>query len=235
MDLQDLSICVTAPFFAPEPTADLVVFSNEQPFVPFEEAEGYFRRCKQYAAEHGMWLATGLVAIADQLCMFLFDRAGKLKGAQRALYLHKSLRTRFRRCGELTTFDTEFGQLCLCVDVDVYYPEVARAARLQGCDVMICSQFIAPGDYAPTRITFGAWDVAQSDQMLVVCTTNHDSAICAPAPLTEHGTGYVVRPNAQRPLCGSFPLEALARMPGRLTAESYNRTLYQNYFADLQR
>ena len=190
--MRDMIISVVEPFASPVAQANFVVFRNERAAIPMREGAAYFKRCKEYAQENHCFLVTNLMNIGDFLCVCMFSPKGKLTGGQRALFLSKENRDIFKKCEDISTFETPFGKVALCVDADIYNPEVQRSARIEGCSIVVASQFLP--DYSEHKLLCGGWGAAQTNNLLVICANNRTAAICAPFVATPDNSGYLARP-----------------------------------------
>lgn len=220
--MRDIIISVVEPFGAPMAQANFVVFKNDRAVVPMREGSAYFKRCKDYAQEHRCHLVTSLMNIGDYLCLCMFSPKGKVAGGQRALFLAKENRGIFRKCSDLSSFETPYGKVALCVDADIYNPEVQRAARIDGCSYVVCSQFLP--DYSEHKLLCGGWGAAQTNNLLVICANNRTAAICAPYVATPDNSGYLARP--AQTASTAFNVSRLSGIHSEYMSSHFNRELF---------
>lgn len=192
--MQDIIISVVNAFDPPAAQSNFVVFKNDKPTVPMAQGGRYFKKCKQYSRDNNAYVVTGLMNIADFLCLCMFAPNGKIVGAQRALFLSKNNRDVYKKPSNLALFDTPYGKVFLCVDSDIYNPEVQRYARLCGCEILISSQWIPKDEYSDQRFFTAGWGAAQTNNLFVACANNNAVAVCAPFLATTDNTGFVVKP-----------------------------------------
>lgn len=195
-------ICFCAPFSRPRRPAELVVFCDSRPFVLQQEVRGYLKGAMDYARAHSVYLVTERFVMQRRLCLCLISPDGKPLGIQKATHLNILYQDVMAADRTISLFDTAFGRLFLCVDVDVFYPEVMRAAALKGADIAICSQFIELYDFNLSRIMSGCWDMAQQNQLMVAAAVNQSACVCMPCPATADESGFVL------PLTSSLPANA---------------------------
>ncbi|MEF9853881.1 MAG: carbon-nitrogen hydrolase family protein [Hydrogenoanaerobacterium sp.] len=192
--MQDIILSMVDAFAPPSAQSNFVVFKSNQEAVPMAEGGKYFKKCKQYARDNNAYIVTGLMNIADFLCLCMFAPDGKVVGAQRALFLTRNNREHYKKPSNLALFDTPYGKIFLCVDSDIYNPEVQRYARLSGCEILINSQWIEPNEYSEHSFYTAGWGAAQTNNLMVVCANNNAIAVCAPFLATTDNTGFVVKP-----------------------------------------
>lgn len=187
-------VCITEAFEKPKALTDLVVFSDYRPYIPAGDLSPYLKYCSMYAREHKVWLVPHRFIINNTLYLCLFDPNGSIVGYQGAIHRNLSSQSKLEQDPSVHVMQTPVGNLFLCVDTDIYYPEVLRLARLKGADLVISSQYINAYDFKPKRITAGIWNAAQQQGLYVVGCSNAFSAVAAPWELTPDGTGFLIQP-----------------------------------------
>jgi predicted amidohydrolase len=103
------------------------------------------------AAETDTWLIGGSYPESDgertYNTSFVFDRSGRQAAFHRNMHLfdidvaggqHFRESDTFSAGGAVTTFDTEFGRMGLCVCFDIRFPELCRLMALDGAQVLFC-------------------------------------------------------------------------------------------------
>lgn len=223
--MQDMILSVAEAFEEPSSQSNFVVFKNSQPAIPIVQGGRYFKKCKQYAREHSTYVVTGLMNIADFLCLCMFDPNGKVVGAQRALFFTRENRDLFKKTGSVALFDTPYGKVFLCVDADIYNPEVQRSARLGGCEILVSSQWFTAGEYSEQLLYTGGWGAAQTNNFMVIAANNHTAAVCAPFLTTTDNTGYLVKPTVKT-AAASFNVSRLSDIHSDYHSSHFNTALF---------
>ncbi len=187
-------VCITEPFGRPKQFSDLVVFSDNRTYIPQWDTADYLNACRKYALQHQVYLVPSRFIVDDVLYLCLFGPDGSIVGVQGATHLNLSHRDKLKQYHKAEVFPTPVGNIFLCVDVDIYYPEVLRLARLLGADLVVSSQFINTYELSRQMVTTGIWNAAQSNGVYVVGCCNCFSAVAAPWEITPDQTGYLVPP-----------------------------------------
>ncbi|GHU79755.1 hypothetical protein FACS1894191_3290 [Clostridia bacterium] len=221
--MTELSLGVIEPFGSPVWGSNLAVFSNiSGDFIPEPEAKEYISRACRYAKHYSVYLVPERFMLLGYQCMCLISPGGKVLGAQKCIFWNARTRTG-KRSTVLEVFSTEFGGVALCVDVDIYRPEISRVAADMGAQTLICSQQIAEGDYNSGMVVSGVWGAAQSNPLYAVSVTNEFNCVCAPRALTKHNDGFVVTPNLKIPMTAKLSIPELSGLTPRFCL---NRRLY---------
>ena len=223
-------LCITKAFEKPKALTDLVIFSDERPMLPSGDLASYLRYCSNYAREYQVYLVPHRFVINNQLTLCLFDPQGEIVGYQAALHRHMPSQNRLEQGDDINIMQTPIGNLFLCVDCDIYHPEILRLAKLKGADLIISSQYIAPNDLKPRRITSGIWNAAQQQGVYVVGCSNVFCAVAAPWEICPDGSGFLIQPEASSQLFCKLYFNKLERctMGGNL-ASKLNEKLCQRY------
>ncbi|WP_312644976.1 nitrilase-related carbon-nitrogen hydrolase [Hydrogenoanaerobacterium sp.] len=222
--MQDLFLNIIDAFASPAPQSNFVVFKNSEPVLSMKQGGSYFKKCKKYAKEYNTYVVTGLMNIADFLCVCMFDPNGKLAGAQRALFFTRDNRDLYKKASNLALFDTPYGKVFLCVDADIYNPEVQRHARLGGCEILVSSQWIAPNEYNDQKLFTGGWGAAQTNNFLVLSANNNTASVSAPFLATMDNTGFVVPP--AQTASATFNVSRLCNIHSNYYSSHFNHELY---------
>jgi len=143
-------------------------------------------------------------------CMSLISPEGKVLGAQKGLFGGPSFKTAGKKSTGAEIFQTEFGVIFLCVDVDIYRPEVARVAASMGAQIIVCSLSIAQGDYGSHMVIAGPWNASQLGGAYVIAAGNQYNAVCAPLKLTPQQDGFLNPPGLKLPMTQKFSAEKLS-------------------------
>ena len=224
--MTELVLSVGEPFTSPAWGSNFVVFAGESGHPILEQhTKEYLRRCCKYAARYGVWLVPERFALLGHQCMGLISPQGKVVGAQRAVFASPAFFSpQAERNSVVEVFPTEHGGVFLCVDVDVYRPEVARIAQCMGAQIIVCSQSINREDYASHMVLTGVWNAAQLTGCYVIAVTNQFNCVCAPVQLTPQRDGFLTPPNIKMPLIQRFCADTLEQLqrPRPLSPQFYD-------------
>ncbi|WRS28336.1 hypothetical protein U6B65_04170 [Oscillospiraceae bacterium MB08-C2-2] len=208
--MEMLKLSVGEPFSSPAFNSNFVVFSDLScPYIPEEQTRKYLAACCRYARQYHIHLVPHRFVLQNFLCMCLISPDGRVLGAQRACYVNLLDDTDFERGTDISSLDTVFGPLFLCVDVDIYHPLVCEAASRLGAKIIISSQFIRLQQYGSHMVINGAWNVAQTNHVFVVSVTNHASAVCIPAAISQEKDGFFVPPSGKFPFTAALDISQL--------------------------
>ena len=228
---QELSLSVGEPFTSPAWGSNFVVFAGETGHpVPEPQTKEYMRRCCKYARRFNVWLVPERFILMGYQCMSLITPEGKVMGAQKAFYNSPVFKATGKRSALAEIFPTDFGSIFLCVDVDVYRPEVTRIASNMGAQIIVGSQSIQRGDYSSHMVLTGAWNAAQLAGCYMVAVTNQFNCVCAPIALTPLRDGFLNPPNLKTPLIQRLKAERLADLQ---RPKPLNRKLYALHRGEL--
>ena len=194
-----IHLCVTRPLTPPVEGTDLVIFSDIKNYVAQWDNQNFLASCKKYAQSYGVYLLTSRVVADGYLCLFLFDDKGKIIGGQRAVSLNLSYRGTLSRSTDLNIVRTKFGKLFLAVDVDIYRPEILRAAALSGAEIILSSQFIPLYDYQSQKLGQLAFQAADNG-VYIVNVSNASTSVIAPVETASCPGGFLVREDDSVPL-----------------------------------
>lgn len=122
-------------------------------FPIYAEPQGgpLWRRCAQLARERGCYLSAGSVPEVDPdgnvyNTAYVFDRQGKQIAKHRKMHLfdiqveggqHFQESATLKAGDQVTTFETEFGTLGLCICYDFRFPELGRLMALRGAKLVL--------------------------------------------------------------------------------------------------
>lgn len=122
-------------------------------FREYSEKDGgdIYSFCSSLAKTYNVYLSAGSISEIDENnniynCAYVFDRSGKLIAKHRKMHLFdidikggqyfKESET-LTPGDEITTFDTEFGKMGLCICYDFRFVELSRLMTLDGAKVII--------------------------------------------------------------------------------------------------
>lgn len=207
--MTELALSAAEPFSSPAWGCNFVVFTSESgAAIPETLVKPYLNRACKYAGHHGVYLVPERFMLMDYQCMALISPEGKVVGAQKASYLNLANRIG-KRGAQLEIFRTPFGGVFLCVDVDVYHPEVCRYAAGMGAQIIICSQYITRAEYGSHIVVSGCWNASQLNRVYTIAVSGQFNCVCAPMPLSPHGDGFIVPPNLKLPMTARVHAEKL--------------------------
>lgn len=151
----------------------------------------------EYANKHNIFIVPGLYMEDNYLCLCLINDRGEIIGSQKACHLNKENFPEVNRDSNLNIIDTPFAKVFLCVDVDIYKPEVIRAAVLSGAEIVISVQYIQKNRYNESMVLAGAWQNAQQNCVYVINAHNYGGNIIGPCEASEDRSGFIRRMDAQ--------------------------------------
>lgn len=106
------------------------------------------------------------------LYLCLFSPKGEVLGIQGATHRNLYNQAELSQYDKIEPIQTPIGNIFLCVDVDIYHPQVLRIARMKGAQIVIASQFIDSYQLSRHMLTTGIWNAAQSNGVYVVGCCN---------------------------------------------------------------
>jgi len=222
--MTELALSVGEPFTSPAWGCNFVVFAGDsgRP-IPEQHTKEYLRRCGKYAKHYEVWLIPERFILLDHQCMGLISPEGKMVHAQRAVFGSPVFRPYSGRNPVVEAFPTRFGSVFLCVDADIYHPEVSRIAAGMGAQVIVCSQSILKEDYTSHMVITGAWNAAQLSGCYVAAVSNQFVCVCAPLELTAKRDGFLVPPGLKMPMTSRLDVDKLKSLdrPKPLSREFY--------------
>jgi Predicted amidohydrolase len=225
-----LMLGVGEPFSSPPFNSNFVVFSSATgAAVPEQDTQDYIKRACRYARQFGVYLVPERFVLMGYQSMCLISPEGRALGVQKALHLRPGGDGQ-KQSVVLEIISTEFGGIFLCVDSDIYHPQVARIAHSLGAHILIASQQLAQGEHNNRRVLSGVWSAAQGNALYAVGVCNKFNCVSAPRALTQRNDGFVVPPNLKMPMTAEIAAEELHRVPPR---PALNRRFYEVHRQDL--
>lgn len=229
--MQELSLSIGEPFTSPAWGSNFVVFSGDPgELIGEADAKDYMRRACKYARLYQVYLVPERFVLLGYQCMCLISPQGKVIGAQKSTHLRLPAKPGGKRGVTLEVFSTEFGGVFLCVDVDVYHPEVARIAAEMGAHYMICAQEMGRADYSTSMVLSGIWSASQHNSLFGIAVCNQFHCVCAPLAITPMQDGFFVKPTLKTPVTIKLLADDLAAAPRR---RLLSRKLYAVHRAEL--
>lgn len=208
-----MDISIGEPFSSPAWGSNFMVFSSETG-DPIGETgvKEYLAKVCAYAKQHEIYLVPERFIMQGFHTLCLISPQGKVVQAQQALHLsreHKLL----RRGHSIDLALTEFGSIFLCVDQDIYYPEIIKLANNMGAQIIISSQKIDPQEYSNHTVVAGVWNASQSNHVFTIGVSNVFSCIAAPRIIKQYEQGFVVPPSDRMPVTAPLRTDVLEQLP----------------------
>jgi len=211
----ELALCISEPFSSPAWGSNFVVFTSETGMtVPEDLSKAYLNRAVKYAEHHGVYLVPERFMLLNYHCMCLISPAGEVLGAGKAVYLNPANRMG-KRSSQIEVLATEFGGVFLCVDVDVYHPQVCRIASEMGANIIVSSQHLSKAEYGSHLVVCGCWGASQLNGAYVIAVSGPFHCVCAPVPVSARGDGFVVPPSLKLPMTARIHVDKLSHVPKR--------------------
>ncbi len=230
--MTELALSCAEPFSSPAWGSNLAVFTSESgAAIPETLVKAYLNRACKYAKHYGVYLVPERFVLFDYQCMALISPQGVVLGAQRGTYLNPANNTLKRGTG-IEVFRTEFGSVFLCVDVDIYHPEVCRYAVGMGAQVIIGSQYITHAEYGSHLVVTGSWNAAQLNHVYTISVSGQFNCVCAPMPISTHGDGFIVPPSLRLPMTSRLHVDKLLSVK---PTQPLSRKFYALHRAELLR
>jgi len=215
-ELRELSLSIGEPFTSPAWGSNLVFFSGDPgAVIPDENAKEYLRRCCKYARHYEVYLIPERFMVMGYTCMCLITPQGKVIGAQKAVHLYLPTTPGNKRGTALEVMNTEFGGVFLCVDVDIYHPELVRVAAEMGAQYIFCAQQMARSDYSSHMVISGIWNAAQQNNVFGAAVCNQFHCVCAPLSISPYEDGFLAKPTLKTPVTVKMLADDLERCPKR--------------------
>lgn len=229
--VKTLIVGLGEPFSSPTWGSNVVVFSSADG-QPIGEAgvQDYLRRVSAYARNNQVYLVPERFILTGHHCMCLIGPDGRVLQAQKALHLAPEHR-HLERGKTIDLVQTEFGTIFLCVDVDIFYPEVVRIAANRGADYIITSGYLPEDVYTNHKIVAGPWNASQSNHVFVIAATNKYHCVTAPRIIKQYKQGFVVPPSLSMPMSAATKASVLEQLPVRPLLDS---RVYLNHKEQLE-
>lgn len=164
----------------------------------------------EFAKRLGIFIVPGLYIEDNYLCLCLIDDRGQIVGVQKACHINKESFPKLKQDSNLNIMDTPFARLFLCVDVDIYKPEVIRAAVFLGAEIIVSGQYIQKNRYSESMLLAGAWQNAQQNCVYIINAHNFGGNIIGPCETSKDLSGFIKRMENQSNLI-SAKLSSKAR------------------------
>ena len=212
--MAELKLSMVEPFTSPAWGSNMVVFSSVNGIpIKEEDTRDYLAKASKYAVRHKVYLVTERFIMLGVKGISLINPLGKVVGAQQEL--NSSCGNSPQPNKEVNVVKTPFGEMFLCIDNDIYSPELTRVAYNQGAKIIVASQYIPPDEQEHYKIIAGVWNAAQSNNLFAIGVSNQFHTVCAPKALTRHNDGFYMAPTSKRPAIAQFYTDELADLPLR--------------------
>ncbi len=213
----------------------LIVYPQEEvSAIKSHDPDSYLMKVSQYASQNKVYVVPGLYIRDNYLCLCIIDNNGNIVYEQKATHLNQSWFSELRRGNEIEIVKTQFGNVFLCADVDIYKPEVLRIAALMEADIVISCQYIKEDHYSHQMILSGAWQQAQQNCLYVVSSTNIKSSIIGPCETVNDLSGFIKEPTDNYPIIGEMSMSKRANAYDKFAIfNSLNHGLYKNHIKEL--
>lgn len=232
--MSKINVCFSYPFVKPKEPSSLVLFCEARDAVPEDEVKDYIKKCMHYAKTYHVHLLPGPFILQNRLCLCLFGSDGKPLVIQKATYLNLLHHAALDPADRIQVVDTEFGAVSLLAGVDVFHPEVARAAVLQGAQVLLSSSYYELYDLNPMRDLSGCWAMAQENQVPVIGVSNLNCCVCAPCSVTQNGSGFILAPQTVFPALATVYPHKTEKLREQMDLTGMiNRAFIERYHAQL--
>ncbi len=146
---------------------------------------------RSYARKYEIFVVPPLFIENNFLNLCLINPYGEIISISKGTHLNMTLFKDLKRGEDINVISTPFGKFFLCVDVDIYKPEVLRIATSMGAEVVISSQVLKREHYSKEMVLAGPWQEAQQNCIFVVNVTNIYSSIIGPCKATVDNSGFL--------------------------------------------
>lgn len=151
----------------------------------------------EFANKHEIFIVPGLYIEDNYLCLCLIGHRGEIIGMQKACHINKENFPELKRDSNINIIETPFARIFLCVDVDIYKPEVIRAAVFSGAEIIVSVQYIQRDRYNESMVLAGAWQNAQQNCVYIINAHNFGGDIIGPCETSEDLSGFIKRMDRQ--------------------------------------
>ncbi len=179
------NITVVRQFEAPPQGSKYVVFMQEEPYISEESAFEHLKKAIKYSRFFKVYTVPLRFIRDDRITMCMISPEGEILGAQEAVHLSLAHRGNLSHSEDISIITTEDASFFLCVDVDIFHPEVSRAASLMGAQVLICSRFMDIINDTPHRVCQGCENTAISNKLYLLDATEEGGRFINPMSITE--------------------------------------------------
>lgn len=189
--MQDFTVAILKDNTKTSANGQLVVITGaDKENINSREGDFLEKWCG-FARTHEMFVVPGLYIEDNYLCLCLIDDRGKIIGVQKACHFNKESFPGLKRDSNLNIIDTTLARVFLCVDVDIYKPELVRAAVFSGAEIIISVQYIQKYRYNESMVLAGAWQNAQQNCVYIINAHNFGGNIIGPCETSKDLSGFI--------------------------------------------
>ena len=210
MDKYTVEVIIDKP---KEIKSDIVIFQQKNLYSILNDGAALIECAKDFAVKNETYVVPGFYVKDGFLKSCIIDDRGETKGEQNAVHLGKIFKNLTRGI-DINIIETPFAKVFLCVDIDIYKPEVIRAAALLGAELIISMQYINEEDFCESMILSGAWQEAQQNCIYIVNTSNIESFITGPCETVSDLSGVIGKSKESSLYC---------ELDKKLRDEAYNK------------
>lgn len=230
--MQDFSVAILKENADTNIEGQLMVISGENKENIYAREGTFLEKWCEYAEKHDIFIVPGLYIEGNYLCLCLIDNRGKIIGIQKACHINKENFPDLKQDSNLNIIETPFAKVFLSVDVDIYKPEVIRAAVFSGAEIIVSVQYIQDNRYNESMVLAGAWQNAQQNCIYIINAHNLEGSIIGPCETSDDRSGFIKRMDAQLDFI-SAKLSSKARdgaYDGFPIFKTLNTNLYRKMF-----
>lgn len=173
--------------------ADIAVFQQKNLNSILNDGTDLIESAADFAVKNDAYAVPGFYVKDGFLKSCIIDNKGKIIGEQCAVHLNGKFFENLNKGSDVNIIETPFAKIFLCVDADIYKPEVIRAAAMLGAELIISMQFIDEEDYCDSMFLSGAWQEAQQNCIYIVNTSNIASYAIGPCETTPDLSGIMAK------------------------------------------
>ncbi len=178
--MSSFKIAAINPFTNPPEDCKYVVFTQQEAYISEEDAMELLKKTVRYCKHFGVYAVPFRFVYNDQLTMCMISPQGEIQGSQGAIHLNLKYRDKLKRSSDINIIETPDGKFFLSVDVDIFHPEVIRAASVMGAQVVISNRFMDKTHENNYKICCGAENAAVSNRLLVLDLSEEGSCFVDP-------------------------------------------------------
>lgn len=208
----------------------MVLFADDTLRGTKSDSHKHLQQCTAYAKQYKVYLVTGLFVHDENLCLCLIGPSGELLCRQGASQLSERLSAKLRPSLTQYVTQTPLGAIALCVDADIYFPQVLRTVARKGADIVISIQQVQEDIDPSVRLKATVWNAAQTNNLYVVNLSANGCVVACPAAVTRNRDGYLVRRTSIVPIRFGLSLQKLAEVRARVPImEALNTDLIKTH------
>lgn len=191
--MQDFTVAIIGENTKTSVDGQLVVISGADKESINSRDDDFLEKWCEFATRNKVFIVPGLYIEDNYLCLCLIDDRGKVVGVQKACHINKENFPELIRDSNLNIIETPFARVFLCADVDIYKPELVRAAVFSGAEIIISVQYIQGNRCNESMVLAGAWQNAQQNCVYIINAHNFGGNIIGPCETSEDLSGFIKR------------------------------------------